>query len=74
MRPPALRYSSPEADLQLAPSNERNALLRPVGSKENLIMATTAREITWRHDFDAALSDASKQQRAVLLDFSAAPM
>jgi hypothetical protein len=37
-------------------------------------MATTSREITWRHDFDAALSEAAKQARAVLLDFSAAPM
>jgi hypothetical protein len=37
-------------------------------------MATTAREITWSHDFDAALSVAATQGRAVLLDFSAAPM
>ncbi len=37
-------------------------------------MATTSREITWRHDFDAALSDAARQGRMVLLDFSAAPM
>ena len=37
-------------------------------------MATTSREITWKHDFDAALADARRQGRAVLLDFSAAPM
>jgi hypothetical protein len=37
-------------------------------------MATTSREITWRHDFDAALGDAAKQGRALLVDFSAAPM
>jgi hypothetical protein len=36
-------------------------------------MATTAGEITWRHDFDAALRDAASG-RVVLLDFSAAPM
>jgi len=29
-------------------------------------------EITWRHDFDAALRDAG--DKLVLLDFSAAPM
>ena len=37
-------------------------------------MATTAREIAWRRDFDAALGDAARQDRAVLLDFTAAPM
>jgi hypothetical protein len=37
-------------------------------------MATSSREITWRHDFDAALAGAAKQARPVLLDFSAAPM
>jgi hypothetical protein len=30
--------------------------------------------INWRNDFDAALSDAARAQRHVLLDFSAAPM
>lgn len=30
--------------------------------------------ITWRHDLDAALTDAKRAGRAVLLDFSAAPM
>ncbi len=37
-------------------------------------MATTSHEITWRHDFAAALRDAAGKGRAVLLDFSAAPM
>ncbi len=37
-------------------------------------MATTASQITWRHDFDAALPDAARQGKLVLLDFSAAPM
>jgi hypothetical protein len=37
-------------------------------------MPTTSRAIAWRHDFDAALTDAAKQGRPVLLDFSAAPM
>lgn len=37
-------------------------------------MATTTREIGWRHDFEGALADAARQGRAVLLDFSAAPM
>jgi hypothetical protein len=36
-------------------------------------MPASSHEITWRHDFDAALRDATTQ-RAVLLDFSAAPM
>jgi hypothetical protein len=36
-------------------------------------MATTSREIGWKNDFDAALRDADSG-RAVLLDFSAAPM
>jgi hypothetical protein len=36
-------------------------------------MPTTSREISWRHDFEAALRDAAPQ-RPVLLDFSAAPM
>jgi hypothetical protein len=35
-------------------------------------MSTTAHEIQWRHDFDAARNDA--KGRLVLLDFSAAPM
>jgi hypothetical protein len=37
-------------------------------------MSTTAREITWRHDFDRALQDARSQKKQLLLDFSAAPM
>lgn len=37
-------------------------------------MATTARVITWRRDFEQALADAAKSGRPVLLDFSAAPM
>lgn len=37
-------------------------------------MSTTAREITWRHDFDRAVQDARTQKKHVLLDFSAAPM
>lgn len=37
-------------------------------------MATMSREIMWRHDLDAALADAAKQGRSVLIDFSAAPM
>jgi hypothetical protein len=37
-------------------------------------MPTAAREIAWRHDFDRAVEDAKKNQRLVLLDFSAAPM
>ncbi len=30
--------------------------------------------IGWTHDLDKALDEARQQQRAVLLDFSAAPM
>jgi hypothetical protein len=30
--------------------------------------------VEWRKDVDAALAEARRQQRAVLLDFSAAPM
>ena len=30
--------------------------------------------IIWRHDFDAALADARRQQRHLVLYFSAAPM
>jgi hypothetical protein len=37
-------------------------------------MATQPVTITWRHDFDAAIEDAGRQQRNTLLDFSAAPM
>ena len=37
-------------------------------------MATASNVITWRHDFDAALSDAATARLPVLLDFSAAPM
>jgi hypothetical protein len=37
-------------------------------------MGATTGEITWRHDFEAALGDAQQQHRTVLLDFSAAPM
>lgn len=37
-------------------------------------MATTSRDIAWRHDFDAALADAARERKEVLLDFSAAPM
>jgi hypothetical protein len=31
-------------------------------------------EINWRDDVDAALADAKRDSRPVLLDFSAAPM
>ncbi len=31
-------------------------------------------EINWREDVDAALADAKRDGRPVLLDFSAAPM
>lgn len=31
-------------------------------------------EITWQKDIDAALKDAAKANKPVLLDFSAAPM
>ena len=31
-------------------------------------------QIQWRHDVDQALKDAKTQKKAVLLDFSAAPM
>jgi hypothetical protein len=37
-------------------------------------MAVQHREITWTHDFDAALKDAQQKGTPVLLDFSAAPM
>lgn len=37
-------------------------------------MATTAREIAWKHDLDRALQDANAKNLRVLLDFSAAPM
>ena len=30
--------------------------------------------ITWRHDIEPLLKEAKAQNRAVLLDFSAAPM
>jgi hypothetical protein len=30
--------------------------------------------VTWGHDVDAALSEARKQRKPVLLDFTAAPM
>jgi hypothetical protein len=31
-------------------------------------------EINFRHDVDTVLAEAAKQQKPVLLDFSAAPM
>jgi hypothetical protein len=31
-------------------------------------------EITWRDDADAALADAKREGRPLLLDFTAAPM
>jgi hypothetical protein len=31
-------------------------------------------EIQWRHDIDEVLADAPRQNKPVLLDFSAAPM
>ena len=37
-------------------------------------MTTTSGEITWRHDFGSALAEAKREGKAVLLDFSAAPM
>jgi hypothetical protein len=37
-------------------------------------MPVTAKEITWGHDLDAALMQATNEGKAVLLDFSAAPM
>jgi hypothetical protein len=37
-------------------------------------MKTASGEITWGHDFEGALADAKRGGKAVLLDFSAAPM
>ena len=37
-------------------------------------MTTTSGEITWRYDFENALAEAKREGKAVLLDFSAAPM
>ena len=37
-------------------------------------MAVETKTISWRHDFEAALADAARQQRHLLLDFTAAPM
>jgi hypothetical protein len=37
-------------------------------------MAVTAREITWRRDYDAAFEEARRAGTHVLVDFSAAPM
>jgi hypothetical protein len=37
-------------------------------------MAVKANEITWGHDLDSALEQSKKEKKAVLLDFSAAPM
>ena len=37
-------------------------------------MAVKSNEITWGHDLDAALPQAKKEGKAVLVDFSAAPM
>jgi hypothetical protein len=31
-------------------------------------------DISWRHDFDAALKDATSANQHILIDFSAAPM
>jgi hypothetical protein len=36
-------------------------------------MATTTRSIQWQHDVDAALNEAERINRALLLDFTAAP-
>ncbi len=36
-------------------------------------MATTTRSIQWQRDVDAALSEAERTHRALLLDFTAAP-
>jgi hypothetical protein len=37
-------------------------------------MSTNTGGIRWTHSFDEALTRAQAEQRAVLLDFSAAPM
>jgi len=37
-------------------------------------MSTEVHQITWRRDFDRALTEAQAQHRNVLLDFTAAPM
>jgi hypothetical protein len=37
-------------------------------------MAATTQAIGWRHDYEGALSDAQRQGKLMLLDFSAAPM
>lgn len=37
-------------------------------------MATASPGIAWRTDFDGALADAARTGRAVLVDFTAAPM
>jgi hypothetical protein len=39
-----------------------------------LQVAVTARQVTWQRDFDAALADARRASKHVLVDFSAAPL
>ncbi len=36
-------------------------------------MATTAHEIAWQHDVDAAFDEAKRTNRPLLIDFTAAP-
>jgi len=36
-------------------------------------MAIASKELTWKRDFDEALTDARRRNTHVLLDFSAAP-
>ena len=36
-------------------------------------MATTTETISWQHDVDAALAQASRDNKPLLLDFTAAP-
>jgi hypothetical protein len=44
------------------------------GRERATLSAEAFMGIQWRHDIDQALDDARRENRPVLLDFSAAPM
>ena len=60
-----------------SPTSRRQARILRSFSGTNLYDGATM-AITWRHDLDAALTDAQRaggnKELAVLLDFTAAPM
>jgi hypothetical protein len=54
--------------------NRNRIRLCTLAVQQEVTMALATKEVMWQRDFDAALADAQRTGKHVLVDFSAAPM